>query len=186
MSVTLQEFIDKAVEQAALGVDSQTIDLEGVAESLLPQVFEEVTRRFSDAGKTLPRLTKTLSFTNGLATLSSDVLTSVMSNAVLYDPSDSTSIYSLVPYWDDFIQVYDTRLGYFTIRGGASIYVIQPGDEYEDGAGLTGDLKLVVPGVPALPSAASTTIDASTEFTNAALDLLVERLRGGMPERVAA
>lgn len=77
-------------------------------------------------------------------------------------------------------------MGYFTIRGGTDIYVIEPGDSYVDSSGLSGSLKLVVSGVPAIPTSASATIVAPAEFVTSALDLLVERLRGQVAEKVAA
>lgn len=101
-----------------------------------------------------------------------------MSDAVLYDTADPTKFYSFIPEWDDFIRIYDTRMGYFTIRGGAAIYVIEPGDAYVDGTGLTGSLNFVISGIPAIPATASAAIVAPAEFTTIALDMLVERLRG--------
>lgn len=182
--MTLGELIDKAVIQAKIGLDPQSVSTrnELAANSLLPQVFHDAAANFSNSGRSLPRLTKTLTFTNGAATLSSDVLTGSFDAADLYDPSNPSKIYSFVPAWEDFIRVYDTRVGYFTIRGGTSVYVIEPGSRYSDGAGITGTRTLVVAGVPAVPTSASSTIDAPAEFTLAALDLLVERLRGATPE----
>jgi hypothetical protein len=185
--VTLQELVDKSVLQAKTGLDPQSVPtrFELVANSLLGQVFHDAAERLAGEGKTLPRLTKTLTFTDGAATLSSDVLTGFMSDAVLYDPADPEEWYTFVPTWDDFVRVYDTRLGYFTIRGGTSVYVIEPGESYEDAEGLTGTLKLVVSGVPAVPTTAGATIDAPAEFTLAAIDLMAERLRGFVREAAA-
>lgn len=178
--MTYQEIIDKAVLQSRIGLDPQAVSTrnELVANSLLSQVFQDVALGYAGNIRSLPRLTKTLTFTNGVATLSSDVLTGSMADAALYDPDDPTKEYAFIPEWDDFIRVYDDRIGYFTIKGGSSIVVIEPGSLYEDGDGLDGDLVLVVSGVPAVPTSASATIDASAEFVNAALNLLVERLRG--------
>jgi hypothetical protein len=64
--------------------------------------------------------------------------------------------------------------------------VIEPGESYEDAEGLTGTLKLVVSGVPAVPTTAGATIDAPAEFTLAAVDLMAERLRGFVREEVSA
>lgn len=187
MSFTLQEFLDKGVDQATLGLqpqDSAALDAEGVAESLVQQVFYDAAQEFAREGKTLPKSTKTLTFVNGTATLTGDVLTGSIDDSVLYDAADPTKLYALVPHWEDFINTYDTRLGYYTVRGGTAMYVIEPGSTYVEADGLDGDLKLVVAGVPAVPATASTTIDAPDEFVVRALDLLVERLRGR--EAVAA
>jgi hypothetical protein len=179
--------IDKSVLQAKTGLDPQSVPtrFELVANSLLGQVFHDVADRLANESKTLPRLTKTLSFTDGVATLSSDVLTAFTSDAVLYNPSDPSEVYTFVPAWEDFVRVYDTRIGYFTLRGGTSIYVIEPDSEYEDGEGLTGTLKLVISGVPAVPTTAAATIDAPAEFTLAAVDMLAERLKGVVMEKAA-
>jgi hypothetical protein len=170
--------IDRAVTQAKLVSPLPGGALEVAANSMLGQVFRETALGFTAAGRSLPRLSKTLTFTNGAATLTDDVLTGSMLDADLYDPEDPAKIYAFVPAWEDFIRVYDTRVGYFTIRGGASVYVIEPGETYEDGDGIDDTRTLVVAGVPAVPSAAGTTIDAPPEFVLAALDLLVGRLRG--------
>lgn len=180
---TLQEFIDKAVVQAKIGADAQSVVTrnELAALSMLSQVFQDVTLGYAGDIRSLPRLAKTLTFTNGVAALSSDVLTGSMADATLYDPDDPTKEYAFVPEWDDFIRVYDTRIGHFTVRNNTSVYVIEPGATYDDGDGLDDTLTLVVSGVPAIPATASTAIDAPAEFLNAALNLLVERLRGATP-----
>lgn len=173
----LQELIDKATLQAGIpDPQGSATRIEIVANSLLGQVFEEAAKGLSYGS--LPRLTKTISFVNGTATLTTDVLTGLLSDSDLYDPADPTKIYSYVPAWEDFIRVYDTRIGYFTIRGGTSIYVIEPGSTYVDASGISGDRTLVVAGVPAIPALATSVISAPAEFTNRALDVLVERLRG--------
>lgn len=185
--MTLQELIDRAQEQAGLGA-IQGFDAGAVAESLLGEVFEGVARALAGDGRSasLPRLTKTVTFANGAATVSSDVLTRCRFDSSLYDPDDTTKVYSLVPEWDDFTQVYDTRLGYYTFRGGTALYVIEPGEGYEDGEGLDGDLRLTIPCVPAVPAAASTAIDAPQEFVTEVLAALTERLKGLAERSVAA
>lgn len=166
--------------QARIGLDPELASTrnEIVANSLVAQVFQDVTLGYAGDIRTLPRLAKTLTFTNGVATLSSDVLTGSMADATLYDPTNPTEEYAFVPEWDDFIRVYDSRIGHFTVRNNTAIYVIEPGSTYVDGDGLDGTLTLVVSGVPVIPAAAGTAIDAPNEFLNAALDLLVARLRG--------
>lgn len=180
--MTYQEMIDKAVLQSRIGLDPQSYSTrnELVANSLLSQVFQDVTLGYAGNIRSLPRLTKTLTFTNGAATLTGDVLTGSLMDSVLYDPNDPTKEYSFIPEWDDFIRVYDDRVGYFTVRGDTNIYVIEPGDQYEEADGLDGDLKLVVSGIPAIPTTASATIVAPAEFVNKALDLLVARLKGAV------
>lgn len=181
--MTLQEFIDKAVLQAKIGLDPQAVVTrnELAAMAMLPQVFQDVTLGYAGNIRSLPRLAKTLTFTNGVAALTNDVLTGSMADATLYDPTDPTEEYAFVPEWDDFIRVYDARIGHFTVRNNTAIYVIEPGAVYDDGDGLDGTLTLVVAGVPAIPATASTAIDAPAEFLNAALDLMVQRLRGATP-----
>lgn len=176
--MTYQEIVDRAVAQAKLTSPLPGGALEVAANAALAQVFHDAAANFSSSGKSLPRLTKTLTFTNGAATLSDDVLTGSMEAADLYDPDDPAKVYAFVPAWEDFIRVYDTRIGYFTVRGGHTIYVIEPGSRYVQGSGLSDTLTLVVAGVPAVPATASTAIDAPVEFQLAALDLLVERLKG--------
>lgn len=174
--MTYQELIDRSTVQAGLQGPSPHLEL--MANSLLGQVFQDAAKRLT--GTALPKLTKTVTFTNGAATITDDVLIGSLTDSVLYDPADPTKIYAFVPEWDDFIRVYDTRIGHFTDRGGTNIYVIEPGDDYDDGVGLTGDLKLVVAGVPAVPATAAATIVAPQEFVNLALDLLAERLKGAV------
>jgi hypothetical protein len=170
--------VDRAVTQAKLTSPLLGGALEVAANACLAQVFRETALGFTAAGRSLPRLTKTLTFTNGAATLSDDVLTGSFADADLYDADDPQKIYAFVPAWEDFIRVYDTRVGYFTVRGGHSVYVIEPGSTYTDGDGIDDTRTLVVPAIPVVPSAAGTSIDAPYEFQVAALDLLVERLKG--------
>ncbi len=176
--MTLQEFLDRGVQQAKLASPLPGGTLELTANAALPQIFHDAAVGFQSAGKSLPRLTKTLTFADGAATLSDDVLTGALADADLYDADDPTKVYSFVPAWEDFIRVYDTRVGYFTVRGGRAVYVIEPGSLYVEGDGIDGARTLVVPAVPAVPAAAGTAIDAPYEFQLAALDLLVGRLKG--------
>jgi hypothetical protein len=175
--MTLQELIDKATLQAGLDAQGSPARTELVANSLLGQVFHDVAKGYDDAGSVLPQLTKTLTFANGAATLTSDVLTGDMFDSVLYDPADTDKDYSLVPEWNDFMKVYDPRIGYYTFSSD-SINAIEPGDVYVDGSGTSGTRKLVIACVPTIPALATSAIVAPAEFTNRALDMLVERLRG--------
>lgn len=168
--MTLQEFIDRAAEQFG-----SPLNVEVVVESMLPQVFQETALRLPGSVR---KKTKTVTFTNGAATLSADVLTTEAHDSYLYDPDDSTKEYSLVPEFADFTRVYDDRIGYYCITAGLAIMVIEPGEVYDDGAGISDTRSLNIPCVPEIPATAATAIDAPNEFVNAALDALVERLRG--------
>jgi len=171
--VTLQEFIDRTVEQS--GQNAQKV--EAVVEAQLSQVFQEVADEFTEKNRSLLRDTKTVTFANGTATLTSDVLTRRKFDSELYDPDDPTKIYSLVPEWADFIRVYDDRVGYYCIREESDIFVIEPGASYEDGDGIDDTRKLTIPCIPSIPASASSTISAPNEFLFMAMDRVVERLK---------
>jgi hypothetical protein len=185
----LAELVDKATIQAKQGLDAQAIPArtELVANSLVSQVFQDVALILVADGRTssIPKLSKDISFTDGLGTLSSDTLTQCKFDSILYDPTDSTKEYALVPEFADFMRVYDTRMGYYCIKEGTLILVVEPGDLYVEGEGLTATLSLVIPCVPPVPSSGSGVIAAPNEFTNASLNLLAERLRGVFTERAA-
>lgn len=189
--MTFVEMINLALFQASRGLTPAQADLlmdaDAIAESLVPQVFQEVGQACaSDPRKrSLLRRTKTVSFTNGAGTLTSDVLTQCADDSYLYDPSDPTIIYSHVREFADFVGYLDTRLNYYNIESGVTIRVIEDGDEYDSLAGATKSLSYSTPCVPAIPTSATANVDVADEIASDLVSALAEAIKG-MPIQEAS
>jgi hypothetical protein len=190
MAMTYQEYLDKAILQARIGLDPRIFIDPLIAESLTPQVFQDVARNAAkDPDKrSLLRRAKTVTFVSGAATLTDDVLTQYMEDSALTDTTSLTKTYSWEREWVDFIRAprVERRLGYYNVQGGTSLYVIEPGALYVQGSGISASRQLVVPCVPAVPATATTAIDAVDEITSDLVDALAEVLRGQVEQEKAA
>lgn len=155
MSLTYQELIYRAVDQAGRGIDPNTsplIDLGMLAENLAPHVFRVVAENAArDSSKrALLRASQTIVFTNGVGTIANNALLDYMGDAVLRDTSDFTKLYSYYPEWSDFVQGGDTRLGRFT-NVGTVISVVEPIVSYSASSGITANRQFTIPTVPTIP-----------------------------------
>lgn len=189
MSYTLQELIDVSTEQARVGLDpSLSFDAEMTAESLLPTVFRQVGREAArdENTRSILKRAKTVSFTNGTATLDDDVLTEYKTDSTLYDPDDLTKEYALVSEWHDFVRSNDDRLGYYCIKAGTTIAVIEPGDAYDPTSGISDSRQLVIPCTPLIPATANGVIDVPEEVADSLIEKLGLALRGQLERSEAA
>lgn len=171
----LRELIQRAVDIASSRQDTSVtrLSLETAAEPMLPLVFSSVAVRLARAERTrtMLRRTKSLSVANGSATLTSDVLTSYISDANLRDATDKTKQYSLTQ-WDQLVtDQLDPRLGHFAVEGEATLRVVEPNTAYSPTSGPTITLLLTVPCVPAIPA-----IGAAVVATDEVVEELISEL----------
>lgn len=185
-----QAFIEMALSQACAGIDplaTPISDTGWIGEDFVSTIFQQVGRQCAadERKRSLLRKLKTVTFANGVATLTSDVLTEYKEDSTLYDAADSTKEYSLVREWGDFIQ---PRAGWMLWQGnycmnGVIITVVEPSESYIAGSGLSGGRVLGIPCVPVVPAAATDAIDAVEEITDDLLTALATALKGEIVKR---
>jgi hypothetical protein len=186
MALTKKIWIQKAVELANRGVDpsaSALIDVDSAAEPLLENVLVELAREYVTKGHEglLPRLKKTIAFVNGTGALSDDVLQSCLEGSTLTDPteaSENRKVYSYVPEWDDFIDAYERRIGYYCVPVSQVITIIEPDEDYDPVTGLTGNRELTIACVWTIPAGLDTDMGFPTEVEMDAIAKLAEALQG--------
>ena len=186
MSITLQSWIARSVEMALIGVESESSYIqtaEMLAEVLAPQVAQAVVRdaagdpnRFQQTLQTV-----TLSFTDGVATLPSNVLTEYFSISYINDEADNdAALYtSWVKTFVDF-RNRDTTLGAYTESPEGSLYYAPYGTSWEPGGAdnFGGDLDLTIPCSITIPTNPATTIDVVAELEDALITTLASAIRG--------
>lgn len=185
--MTYQQMIDMALSQACAGTDPLTnpiSDMAWIGEDFVASVFQQVGAMCAkdEHKRSLLRRSKTVTFANGSATLTSDVLTEYKEDANLYDGSDLTKEYSLVREWGDFIQPRSDWMlwqGIFSMNGVA-ISVVEPNANYDPATGISSDRVLVVPCVPVIPASASSAVDVPSEIENELVEGLAVALRGAI------
>lgn len=180
--MTLQELIDRAVSIATAGLTPEqlsTVEGEIVGEDLLTTVFAGVSGECAAdrAKRGWLRRTVVVAFTNGSGTLDQTVLTDYLCESVLIDTADPTARYSYQPDRDIFQFDGETRLGRYHIDESV-ILVVQPGNLFVAGAGLSGNLSLITPADVAVPAAAASAIVARDEVVELILSRLVNAIRG--------
>jgi len=174
MSITLQSWVDRAVEMALVGIDNpdssyvQTAEM--LAETLIPQVAQAVARDAAGDPQGFQQVlyTHELSFSNGTATIPDVVLTEFMPQSNWDDPDDNTvvSVTSWVRTYYDFRNNPDNRLGYFC-ENPAGTLVYQPyGTTYDPngGSNFGGTINWTVPSSPVIPTSPNTVIDVTGEI----------------------
>lgn len=191
--MTYQQMIEMALSQACAGTDPLTnsiSDTAWIAEDFVASVFQQVGAECArdEHKRSLLRKPKTVSFVNGAATLSSDVLTEYEEDSTLYDATDLTKEYSLIREWGDFIQ---PRTGWMLWQGtysvnGVSLSIVEPNANYDPAAGISAGRVLVIPCVPVIPATASTAVDVVPEIENELIEKLAIALRGTIQQKAAA
>jgi hypothetical protein len=181
MSITLQQLIDESILQAKRGLDPNVSIDPLVAESLLPTVFQQVGIDCAkdERKRSLLRREKTITFSNGTGTVSSDVLTQYKTGSLLYDPDDLDIEYSLCREWLDFIRSTDNRDGRYSFNGD-TIGILEPGEVYDPTSGTSADRMLVIPCAPEIPASAATAIDIVDEIASDLIAGLAESLKGAI------
>lgn len=181
MSLTYQQLIDLAVENAGRGLDDMAMsDFEARAESLAPLAMLKLgTIIASDpTRRSLLISSNTISFTSGVATMVDEVLVGALRSSSLFDTADTGAEYSYIQDFQEFTKDPETRLGRYNVRNGV-ITVIQPGEVYTPGSGLSGNLSLTASTFPQVPSFATDPIfNLPLELEPDLVNTLAALLRG--------
>jgi len=191
--MTYDQMIQMALSQACAGTDPLTSpisDTSWIAEDFVSSIFQQVGVECAkdEHKRSLLRRIKTVTFTNGAATLTSDVLTEYKEDSTLYDASDLTKEYSLVREWADFIQ---PRTGWMLWQGiysinGVTVSVVEPNANYDPTTGISANRTLVIPCVPVVPASASTAVEVPSEIENDLVEGLAVALRGVIQQKMEA
>lgn len=189
MSLTLQQLVDEAIFQAKRTLNPTVVvtNLDPIAKSLLAQVFQQVGIDCAkdERKRSLLRREKTLTFANGVETVSADVLTQYKEDSLLYDPADATAEYSLCREWFDFVRSDDRLIGRYSFNGD-TIGILEAGEVYDPADGTDGDRTLVIPCVPGIPALATDPVDVVDEVASDLVSALVESLKGAIVREAVA
>lgn len=153
--------------------------IRAVVDGSLFQVNAEVADAFAadDQRRELLRAAKTLTFTSGTATLSSDVLKAFIEDGTFVV---GTAKYGFRPY-PDFLRASDRRLGYWSLRGeivDAKVPVT--------GAAFTGVADTTFICSPSVPAGENSTYEAPDEFIDEVINAMTQFIVGQMMEMAAA
>lgn len=161
------------------------MDVEMVAETLVPTVFQAVALKYAADPETASLLRRTfaVTLTNGVGTLDDDVLTSCTWGASIANPSDvaMAQTQTLVPYFQDFIAPRDNiqnLLTYWIVKGDNALHVLLPGDVYDPNDGFDGNLEYTGASVPAIPASSGATLNVPSEVLSDLVNGLSLALRG--------
>lgn len=180
--MTYEQLLYSALNNALRGMppeQSAAIDAIGIADTLFPTISQAVSEAAAadKFKRSLLRRQKTVTLSAGTATLTSDVLTKYIADATLFDPAVLSKRYAWRDY-PDFVRYSDRRLGVFTIQGGSTLLVREPGQQFVVPLTATGARTLVTPAVVVKPATASTAIDCPDEILSDLDEALSEALRG--------
>jgi hypothetical protein len=189
-----QTFIALAMEQSLTGGDpnlSPLLDLDMVAVSLVPTVFQDVAMRYAaDPDKrNILRRTHTLTLTNGVADLPDEALSAGKAGAVVNDPTDVSVAQNaaMVWYWNDFVAPRSGLLAQIpqwiinddngTLN---TFHYLEANADYDPSAGFTGNLEIMISSVPVIPATAATNLDVPSEAFSDLVSALASALRNQM------
>lgn len=179
-----QDLLLSAVNNATRGMlpeQSAAIDAIGLADTLFPTVSQGVCEAAAadPARRDLVRRQKSITLVAGEATLSSDVLVHYIADSVLLDPATLSKRYAWRDY-PDFVKRGDKRLGIYTVIGGHTLQVIDPGAAFTVPLTTSGTRTLVIPSVVEKPAAATDEVDCTDEILSDLQEALAEALRGAI------
>ena len=191
--MTYQQMIEMALSQACAGTDPLTnpiSDTSWIGEDFVSSIFQKVGAECAkdERKRALLRKPKTITFVNGQATVTDDVLTEYKEDSTLYDPTDTTKEYSLVREWGDFIQPREGWMlwqGTFSLNG-STMAVVEPNENFNPSTGISEDRTWVIPCVPVIPALASDPVVVIAEIENDLVEGLAIALRGVIQEKKAA
>lgn len=184
--MTFQELIDAALEQAMAGLplDSPVVDSDIIAETLVPNVFQDIALRYAaDPDKrSLLLKTHTLSLTDGVATLPDEALSQAKGGAVISDPDDVSVAQNaaLVWNWNDFVAPRNgllSQIPQWTIRNDI-FYYLEADATYDPSDGFNGELELMIATIPETPTLATGTLDIPVEAESDMVAALAQAIRG--------
>lgn len=167
---TLQEIIDRATDIAAGSIDGPLQDSEMMAQSLLPEVLQELasSSALSLYVQTVYKQTVTVTVTNNTGDLPGEALTAYVCNADVIDENGDKASFS--PY-HNFLRSPDERLAHFTIKQGTELHYLPVG-----GGTYNGDIEVTIPCVPQLPTLATDQLDVPDETVSDIIDRLAARM----------
>lgn len=176
--MTLKELIQRAVDIANQGL-SEASHTEQAAEAHLPAVFHAVGVQAASSFRlrTTLRRTKTLTPVIGVVTLTSDVLTAYIDEAILYDPADITKRYSLISWELMLAGQLDQRLGAFALQGESTLHIVEPFTIYDPISGPGQSLLLTTPCTPAIPTGLTNDVLVIDEVAQQLITALAAALR---------
>lgn len=182
MSLTYRAFIDLAIEQALAGAPEQAEgDVEIRAEALAAKAMHTLATQVASDPNQRHILIRplTIALVNGSGTIPDTVLMEYFCSSTLTNPADLTEDYAFVPYFDDYRETVDRRLGYFHNQG-TTLYVTQPVVAFSASTGLSGNITLTASTVPVPPAAATTAIaNLPAELEDDLVSTLAGLLKGG-------
>lgn len=182
MAITYQQLIDLAIEQALAGAAEQAEgDIEVRAEALASAAMVAMAARVAGDNEQRHSLIRplTIALTNGTGTIPDTVLLNYLCASTLVNPADLLEDYAYVPYFDDYRETSDRRLGYFHNQV-TTLYVTQPVVPFSASTGLTGNVTLTTSTCPVPPAAATSAIlNLPSELEEDLIGTLASMLRGG-------
>lgn len=194
--MTYQELIYRTISQAqrgGLNFEAINLDAQGIAEAQMPTVLQAVAENAvaSERKRGLLKQTVMVAFTNGVGLIPTYVYTEYIEDGTLYNASDLSTIYSFVRNWNDFIdsswrQAPFSAYGYYSIIGGDSLALTEPGINYDPTSGITGNRLLNAPTVPQIPALATDQMQVVDEITSDIIDLGAAMLRGAISKAAGA
>lgn len=190
MALTLRVWIQKSTEIANRGLDpnlAPALDAEGLAEPMAANVIADLAEQYVANGRDslLPRKVKSLVFINGVATLTTDVIESLLDCSELRDPANNTRDYSYISEWGEFVRVYDQRIGYYTVPNYGSMRLVQVGSVYNPTSGPTASLSLTTPCYWDIPTDPDQDLAVPEEVETDLIAKLAEALRGAVIDKRA-
>jgi len=167
------------------------LDAQGIAEAQMPVVLQAVAENAAGDERRRPLVAQniSISFTNGVATLPTYVLTKYMQNTLLFNASSLTTVYSWVRNYAEFVDPSIrfgpfSGYGYYTLVAGDTLAVTEPGALYNPASGLTGSRTLNAPTVPVIPATYLDQLIADDEIVSDIIELGAEMLRGATAQAV--
>lgn len=188
--MTYQEVIYRTITEAQRGgvnFEQLNLDAQGMAEAQMPVVLQAVAEKAaaSERKRGLLRQTVSVPFTAGVGAIPTYILTQYIEDGTLFDPANLTTIYSFVKNFNDFIDS-TWRLppfsgyGYYSIIGGDSLAVTEPGVNYDPANGITANRSFNALTVPQIPATPTSTLVAVDEIIADIIDAGSEMLRGAV------
>lgn len=184
------DLLNSAISNAQRGLTPEQAanvdDVLAIADTLFPVVSQAVCEAVAsnEYRRSLVLKQKSITLAAGIATLSDDVLTHFIPDAVLIDPTALTKKYAWRPY-PDFVRRGDLRLGVFSMRGGSTLVVCDPNVAFAATLTTTGARTLTVPCAVEKPATFSTAIDCPDELLTDLDEGLSNALRGFITSKEA-
>jgi hypothetical protein len=192
--VIYTELIYRTVAMAQRGgtnFEAANLDAAGMAEAQMPVVLQAVAENAAADPRKRGLLKQTVSvnFTNGVGTIPSFVLTKWMEDSTLFDPADTTVLYSWVRNFSDFTdpglrQGIFAAYAYYSIVGGDSMVLTLPGVGYSPSSGFTGSRSFNAPTVPTMPATANDVLNIVDEIISDIIETGAEMLRGKVAKEI--